>query len=487
MQYMCSVSGTATLNVTVGGAPIGGAPLTVRVLPSPVFAAECRVENLVSEWVVGEWLVLKLSLRDRLGNPRETGSNKVVLRLVRLAESGQAWREGSVLVVTNAAGQEPDARNDDERASAAAGMHSDDSSRQCKTLADYAAHAASLAVEDAVDGSLGGEGGCEGGCEGGQPLQTRTELNTGCVGSPHFQLSEVLAVDRNDGTVELRALVHRAGLYAVRIFVDGMPVPLPHSRIDFLPAPVDARRCELGGDVGSGEIVTNRFAPLFVTLRDRFGNSAYQSSWGDAPPRIHLTLNLGAAHFLAPQLVARNRVPLPEAHFEARVKALVPGPLEIGVHVDGCLVRGKPLMVFAHAGTTVGRQCFCSGSGWAKLVPAGAKLAFTVHSCDGAGHAQTRGADTFVVELAPRAHGHHFRGKPRQLKGRRVNTSQTVFEMGSLSRGPYVLTVRMRGTHVRGSPLHFEAEEPNTGKPPKPRIARSSLNRNAVIPRGQGY
>lgn len=485
LQYTCSKSGPAVLRVTLGGTPVGGAPISMRIISGPVFSPSCGVGGLVNEWVVGKWLVLQLTLRDRLGNPRESGGNRIVLRLVRLAESAQTWREGSALVVTDAAGQAPDGRPDAERVSAAAAMGGRDASEGREALAEAAARAI---TEDTADGSLGGEGGCEGGCERGRPLHTRTELEAGWGSPAEFTASEVVAIDHGNGKVELRALVYRAGLYAVRVAVDGAPVPLSHGRVAFLPEQADSRRCELGGEAATGQVPTNRYAPLLVTLRDCFGNLAYRASWEGASPRLEMSLLQGSAQLLPLRPVASDCVPRQKGHFQARVKPLIPGPLVLGVYVDGEAVGGEPLRILAHTGPTVARQCFCSGSGWAKVVPAGTKLAFIVHACDAAGHAQTTGTDSFAVVLAPRAHGQHFRGKPKQLTGRRLDASQALFEMGPLPRGPYVISVCMRGKHVRGSPLHFEVEDRSNGRPSqKPWMARSSMNRNLALLKGQGY
>jgi hypothetical protein len=440
---------------------------------------------LVSQWVVGKWLVLQLTLRDRLGNPRESGGNCIVLRLVRLAESADARREGSALGLTDAAGQHPEERTDAERVLAAAAMAGREASERREAQAEAAARA--MASEGIADGSLGGEGGCEGGCEKGRPLDTRTELEAGWGGTAEFLASKVVAIDHDNGKVQLRAVVYRAGLYAVRVVVDGAPVQLSIGSIAFLPARANPKRCELGGEAATGQIPTNKYAPLLVTLRDHFGNLADRASWEGAPPRLEMSVLQGSAQLLPLQPVASDCVSKPEGHFEARVKPLVPGLLVLGVYVDGEPVGGKPLRILAQAGPTVARQCFCSGSGWAKVVPAGTKLAFTVHACDAAGHAQTKGSDSFAVVLSPRAHGHHFRGKLKQLSGRRVDASQALFEMGPLPRGPYVLSVCLRGIHVRGSPLHFEVEDQSSGRPlHKLRIARSSMYEDFAGSRDKG-
>jgi hypothetical protein len=485
LHYTCNMSGPAVLRVTVNGAPVGGAPLNIRVLPGRVFSPACTVGGLVSEWVVGKPLVLQLTLRDRLGNPRESGGNRIVLRLVRLAASAQAWRKGSAVVVTDVPGQAPDGRTDAERVSAAAAMSGQEASPSREALTEATARAVTSAAEDTSDGSLGVEGGCEGGSERGRPLVTRTEREARWGGIAEFPASEVVATDHGNGKVELLALVCRAGLYGVRVLVDGDPVPLSHGRVSFLPAKADPRRCQLGGEAATGQVPTNRYAPLIVTLRDCFGNLAYHASGEEAPPRLELSLLQGSAQLLLLQPVAHDCVPKPEGHFEARVKPLVPGPLVLGVCVDGEWIGGEPLSILAHAGPTVARQCFCSGSGWAKVVPAGTKLAFAVHARDIAGHAQTKGTDSFAVLLSPRAYGQHFRGMPKHVNGKRLDASSTLFEMGPLTRGPYILSVCMRGIHVSGSPLHLEAEDRSNGRPmQKPQVARSPRKRSRTLQKG---
>jgi len=49
LQYTCLFAGGAVLRVTVGGRPVGGAPLRVRVFPAACLSTACVVEGMKSE------------------------------------------------------------------------------------------------------------------------------------------------------------------------------------------------------------------------------------------------------------------------------------------------------------------------------------------------------------------------------------------------------------------------------------------------------
>ena len=426
LSYTCSRAGEASLHVTLGDKPIcmGGRPFSVLVAPGRAHApstlwsaasgvaddsgaeaaggghdeieAACACER---ELVAGDTWALKLSLRDRYGNVRRVGGDRVSLLVcaapdrlpdASCAEGEQVWRAADI----------------DDEAGAADGADFDEG------------------------------GGGVAGVSNGAVLPNGRSHPSCAIG----------LTDREDGTYRAAVRITRSGYYAWRCWVGGAPVG-PAGSLHVRAAAVCAANCGIGGEAVAASLRNNRWATVCASLRDAFGNAC--TAAGDC---VHVATIEGLADVEQPQCVGRGE-------YTGRVRPRACGALALSVSARGAPIAGSPLRPQIESGPTLARKSFAEGDGWSARVASGKRLAFTVHALDSAGSAASGPSaedDRFAVHITPRAHGHRH---ARTLRAVPVGGGRHLVEYELVWPGSYVLSATLKGAHIRGSPLDMVATE----------------------------
>ena len=154
--------------------------------------------------------------------------------------------------------------------------------------------------------------------------------------------------------------------------------------------------------------------------------------------------------------------------YEGAVVAPVSCLLRVAVTVRGEHVAGSPFELMVHAGRTAPLQTYAAGDGWQRRVPLGVgPVSFVIHAHDAQGNPQSRPVDSFLVTLTPRARGNHA----QQLRTSYIGGGETECKYELSQAGSYVLSVTLRGLHIKDSPFNIVAGE---GFPSSPLLSHLS-------------
>ena len=466
----------AAVHIELFGVPIGGAPFPCTVIPAATNAPKSVVTGLVQSVRAGEPLRFSLQARDRFGNVRWGGGDLVRLMLLRDSTPGgslggaaptkaaQRWggivRAGLWTPATSmpagsevAAGAEGSVDSRDTAdASAAAAAAAEAAEASWGTAYDITAMGAADDVEHAAGASGASPGRRSTGAQAAaaelaaadnslELLQMRGGSSAGCD-----------VIDHADGRYALTVLATLSGKYTVHTFINDRPAMAPWPYI-IRPGPPDAATSELS--VGATKGTIGRWVPLHVLARDVYGNVADPASLG-APAGVGEGLSTDGGieiHVVGGEGRAMPIQPLGEGKFESSVVAPVACLLRVAVTIGGVHLHGSPFELQVNAGRSAAAQSYAEGSGWQRRVVVGDKVSFTIHAYDQQGNPQNRPTDTFMCTLTPRARGNHA----TQLRTAYLGGGNTLVEYTVDQPGSYVLSVTLKGYHVRESPFNITA------------------------------
>ena len=278
--------------------------------------------------------------------------------------------------------------------------------------------------------------------------------------------------DHADGLYTLTALATTAGKYTVHAFVNERPAMAPWPFV-VRPSMPDASTSELC--VGATRGLIGRWVPLMILTRDVYGNITDSASLlpvrsdnpeAEAAGGTASAEAMGGGggdgvrrdggieiHVVGGEGRAMPVEALGEGRYESAVVSPVAGLLRVAVTIAGLHLRGSPFELQVNAGKSAASQSYAEGTGWQHRVLVGEDLNFTIHAHDAQGNPQNRPIDHFVVTLTPRARGNNA----QQLRPAYLGGGCTLVEYNISAPGSYVLSVTLKGFHIRESPLNLVA------------------------------
>jgi len=469
LHFTCfHASRSAALHVDLFGTPVGGAPYACTVLPAATHAARTVVSGLLRSVRAGEPMRGSLRLHDRFGNARWSGGDVVRMLLLRTSAVDADTALRTAIHRSSAPLAPSPPLRPPVQQQWAEQQHNDTAQTNPHRVTADLAHAGppwtptAAAEEEASGRNKGGRGakavavGWEEGRKG------HTALSAAELAAADYS-SELLAlrgassegcevVDHADGTFTLTATILPIGRYSLHVFVNERPAMQPW-QLAVRPGAPDAAHSEL--KVGATRGTTGRWVSLYVTTRDVYGNLC---STDDAPAASGEEVGTGRDGNIEVQVVGGEGRAMEVSSvgvglYESAVVAPVACLLRVAVTIAARHLPGSPFELQVDAGRTASSQTYAEGPGWQRRILVGDILSFTIHAYDQQGNPQNRPGDPFLVTLTPRARGNHA----VQLRPSYQGGGLTIVRYEVTKPGSYVLSVTLRGYHIRESPFNLVA------------------------------